>query len=338
MKRTSRTTLAGLITSFFHDQLQRLRGASPNTVRSYGHALRLYLVFVGELRRRSVADLRLTDLDVDSVVAFLNHLESKRGNTPATRNCRLTALRSFFRYLTHHDPVNAGQYQVVLSLPLKRARLQPATYLEPEQARVIIGQPDRRTEAGARDHSLLLFLYNTGARIAEALGVRVEDLEFGRRPQIRLRGKGNRERVCPLWRETAVALGRLLERQPPPAGGSIFRSARGASLTRDGAAYIIEKHVRGASQGTPALRRLRVTPHVFRHSCAVALLQSGVDLVVIRDYLGHASVSTTSRYVSSNLKLRRSVLEAFWKRAGIETAKADRRRPTPDILRFLESL
>lgn len=330
--------MPGLITAFFRDHLQRVRGASSNTVRAYSHAIRLYLVFVSELRRRSVVDLKLADLDVESAVAFLDHLESTRGNTPATRNCRLAALRTFFRYVAHHDPVNAGQYQVVLSLPSKRSGLRPATYLEPEQARALIDQPDCRTEAGSRDHALMLFLYNTGARISEALGVRAEDLLLGRRPQVRVRGKGNRERVCPLWRETATAVARLVEAKPPPQGGPIFRSARGAPLTRDGAAHIIEKHAREVSKDEPALRRLRVTPHVLRHSCAVALLQSGVDLVVIRDYLGHASVSTTSRYVSTNLGLRRSVLEAFWKRAGLEQKRLEPWQPTPDILRFLESL
>lgn len=285
-------------------------------------------------------------------------LGCKEGRKPRTIAVHLSLVREFFRYLGRSDPSvfvpgrDWGPWET-------GSRFVPRI-LSQSEVRALL----RATKglAGPRwrswtFHMLILVLYCTGLRFGEPLRLTVddvdleqrvlrvreskysaEDLELGRRPQVRLRGKGNRERVCPLWRETGAALSRLLERQPAPPGASIFRNARGATLSRDGAAYIIEKHVRGSSESTPALGRLRVTPHVFRHSCAVALLQSGVDLVVIRDYLGHASVSTTSRYVSSNLRLRRSALEAFWKRAGIETARPDKWRPTPDILRFLESL
>jgi site-specific recombinase XerD len=307
-------------------------------VRAYAHALRLYLTFLADARARSVTLLRLGDLDVDGVVAFLTHLDRQRGNSASTHNCRLAALRGFFEYAQQRDPANADQYRRVLALRSKRARLRPAVYLEPEQMKAVLAQPDRRTVMGVRDHALLLFLYNTGARVAEALALRLEDIQAARPAAVRLHGKGNRERLCPIWRETLAAIRKLMDANPPGEVGALFRNARGERLTRDGAAYILGKYVRQAAAQQPALRRLRVTPHVLRHSCAVALLQAGVDLTVIRDYLGHASVATTSRYVSTNLETRRSVLEAFWKRAGLGSSRSKPWKPTPDILRFLGSL
>ena len=330
--------LPHLVTAFFQEHLQRVRGASPNTVRAYALATRLYLGFLADMRGKPVSKLRLADFDADGVAAFLSQLETQRGNVAKSRNCRLTALRCLFRFLAQQDPEHAERYQRVLSLPSKRTRDRPPTYLEPEQVRVVLDQPDRRTRSGIRDYALLLFLYNTGARVSEALAVRLDDLEFRRPYRVRLLGKGRRERLCPLWRDTASALRRLADTQPPRPGGPLFRNARGERITRDGAAYVLRKHVRLAAARQPALLRQKVTPHVMRHSCAVALLQAGVDLVVIRDYLGHASVATTSRYVSTNLNQRRAALESFWKRAGLVGRPAAPWQPTPDLLRFLASL
>jgi site-specific recombinase XerD len=212
-------------------------------------------------------------------------------------------------------------------------------YLEAEQVRAILAEPDRRTPAGVRDYALLLLLFNTGARIAEILALTLEDLHAGGRRQVRVRGKGNKDRICPLWPETAAAVRALVQR----AGlheGVLFRNARGNVLSRDGAAYILDRHAKSAAARVPELRRRRVTPHVLRHSCAVALLQAGVDPTVIRDYLGHASVATTNRYISSNTAMKRDALDAFWKRAGLtsSTTPHTRWRPKPGLLDFLSSL
>jgi integrase/recombinase XerD len=194
---------------------------------------------------------------------------------------------------------------------------------------------DRRFRDGERDHALLLFLYNTGARVSEALAVRPCDLRLERPWQVRLLGKGQKERICPLWSETVSALRRII--RTDRAEDTLFRNVRGAPLTRDGVAYLLTKYVRLAAQNALALRKRHVTPHVMRHSCAVALLQAGVDVSVIRDYLGHASVATTSRYITTNLQMKREVLEAFWKRAGL-TPAPKRWQPSPKLLAFLESL
>ncbi len=330
--------LLPLVESFFQEHLKRMCGASPHTIRGYRDALRLLFTYMAERKKCSVADLKLSDLRVETIKAFLHHLETGRGNATVSRNYRLTAIRSFFRHLIRHDLDNAGEYQRVLALPSKKTRITPAPYLEPEDVRVILKQPDRETELGVRDHALLLFLFNTGARISEALGVRLEDLSLNHPKQVRLHGKGRKDRFCPLWQETVDALQKLLSVRRAQAVEALFRGVRGNALTRDGAAYILRKYVTLAAKKVPVLLRQRITPHTLRHACAASLLQAGVDITVIRDYLGHASIATTSRYITTNLKMKRDALEKFWNRAGLGPTRATPWKPKPDLLAFLSSL
>jgi len=210
------------------------------------------------------------------------------------------------------------------------------TYLEPEEARALIAAIDARSRHGERDRALLLFLYNTGARVAEALSLRPSALRLDRPRQVRLLGKGSKERICPLWPETAAALRRIV--RTSSGDDLLFKNAAGGPLSRDGVAYLLGKHAKIAAGPCPTLRKRRITPHVLRHSCACALLQAGVDITVIRDYLGHSSVATTSRYVTTNLQMKREALEAFWKRAGLEPKVPRKWRPSPQLLTFLETL
>jgi integrase/recombinase XerD len=336
--RSSTASLLALLQSYFQDHLRSVRGASQHTVRAYRDALRLFFLFTAEQLRRPVAELGLDDVHAQHVLAFLSHLETVRGNGAATRNCRLAALHSFVAHLLRHDLSRAEQYRQVLAIPAKRARVRPPSYLEPAEARALIAQPDPTTTSGTRDRALLLFLYNTGARVSEALAVRLGDLRLARPAQVRLHGKGSKDRTCPLWPETVRALRLLLQRHGIAEGGEVFRNAQGTPLTRDGVAYLLAKHLRAAVTGTPSLHQRRITPHVLRHSCAVALLQAGVDLTVIRDFLGHVSVATTGRYLTSNLEMKRQVLEAFWRRAGLAKPPHRPWRPTPSTLAFLASL
>ena len=269
---------------------------------------------------------------------FVGYLKATRRNGTATRNLRLTAIRAFFRHLVRDDPSRGAQYQRVLSLPVTKAPPPIVTYLEPEEVQVLLRQPDRRRANEARDHALLLFLYNTGARIGEALAVRRSDLQLARPFQVHLHGKGRKDRICPLWSDTVLALRRIVDHAPSPTADHVFLSARGEPLSRDGAAYILDKHLKRATGQLPGLRKKHVTPHVLRHSCAVALLQAGVDLTVIRDYLGHESVATTGRYTRTNLQMKRRVLEAFWRRSGLDPTKNHRWRPQADLLSFLTHL
>ena len=335
MSHLNSESLLGLTESFFRSYLQHMRGASAHTVRAYRDALKLFYLFLASYKRKPLANLALEDIQSDAVLAFLDHVESQRGNSAVTRNCRLAAVRSFVQHLLRQDLTRAGQYSRILAIRNKKALQRTAIYLEPEEARAVIAAVDRQCRGGERDHALLLFLYNTGARVSEALAIRACDLRLERPWQVRLLGKGQKERICPLWSETVSALRRII-----PAGRAeeiLFRNTRGAPLTRDGVAYLLTKYVRLAAQNSPALKKRHVTPHMMRHSCAVALLQAGVDVSVIRDYLGHASVATTSRYITTNLQMKREVLEAFWKRAGL-TAAPKRWQPSPKLLAFLESL
>jgi len=336
MRRSNSESLFALTESFFQSYLRHTRGASVHTIRAYRDALKLFFLFLADQKHKPVADLAVADIQSESVLAFLNHVESKRGNSAVTRNCRLAAVHSFVQHLLRQDVTRAGQYGRILAIGSKRAVRRTAIYLEPEEARAVIAVVDPRAREGERDHALLLFLYNTGARVSEALAVRGRDLRLERPQQVRLLGKGQKERICPLWSETASALRRII----PTAKGEdfLFRNNRGAPLTRDGVAYLLAKYARLAAHTTPALTKRRLTPHVMRHSCAVALLQAGVDVSVIRDYLGHASVATTSRYITSNLQMKRDVLEAFWKRAGLSPAPLKKWRPSPRLLTFLENL
>jgi site-specific recombinase XerD len=338
MTRRSREPLLALVQSYFDEYLRRVRGASDHTMRTYGNALRLFFLFLADHTGRRVSALRLDDIRAEAVLAFLNHLESSRGNTVATRNSRLAAIRGFVEYLLRHEVTRGEQYGRILAIPAKRTAPRVVSYLEPEEARAVIAAVDPKTRAATRDRALLLLLYNTGARVSEALAVRPRDLRLERPRQIRLYGKGGKERLCPLWPETGAALRKLLRTEATSVDERIFRNARGAPLTRDGVAYILDKYIRGAASNIPSLRRRHVTPHALRHSCAVALLQAGVDVTVIRDYLGHATVATTSRYITSNLQMKRVALDAFWKRAGLEPGPCTRWRPSPKLLAFLVSL
>ena len=338
MTRASARGLFAHVQAYFAEYLPRQRGASVHTIRAYRDALTLLLKFVAEQRGRGVASLQLSDLDADTVMHFLDHIELERSNSPGTRNCRRAAIRGFFKHLLRDDLAHSQQYMRVLAIPAKKARQRPATYLEAQDARLIISMPDQRTHQGWRDYTLLLFLYNCGARVGEAMGLRWDDLQLSAPRQVRLRGKGKKERLLPLWPETANALHRLRGMSGGADQQCVFVNRHGQPLTRDGIAYILTRHVSAAARGNPTLLRKRITPHVLRHSCAVALLQSGTDVTVIRDYLGHVSVATTGRYITTNLQMKRDAMQAFWKTAGIEPANVKAWKPKADLLAFLQSL
>jgi site-specific recombinase XerD len=338
MSKAAPRALFALVESFFTEFLPRQRGASAHTVRSYRDALKLLFEFLARRLGRSVASLELAHLDADAVAAFLDHIETERSNSAVTRNCRRAAIRSFFKHLVRNDLAHSQQYTRVLAVPSKKARQRPATYLEADDMRAIITNPDRRSADGWRDYTLLLFLYNCGARVSEAAGVRWDDLQLVTPRHVRLRGKGKKERLLPLWRETAKALHRLRGMTRMSDQQQVFVSRLGQPLTRDGVAYILRKHVKAVARQRPTLARLHITPHVVRHSCAVALLQSGSDVTVIRDYLGHASVATTGRYITTNLQMKREAMQNFWTHAGIDPARAKPWKPKPDLLAFLQSL
>ena len=302
--------LSRSLRTFFSDHLPRLRGLSSHTIHSYRDCLTLLLRFMVTHRRRSVATLDLTDIEAEHVIAFLDYLEEERHNTIATRNVRLAALHAFFRYVAVEDPEQLSRSQRILNIPFKRADQRPIEYLEYNEIQAVLSATDRSTRQGRRDYALLATMFNTGARVQELLDIRAYDLQLTKPFQVRLLGKGRKERLCPLWPQTAAVLSDLCEENhlDPRAPVPVFLNHRGHPLSRFGARYILRKCVERARAAAPTLIDKRLHPHSMRHSTAVHLLKSGVDLSTIGQWLGHASVNTTSKYATVDLDIKRQAL------------------------------
>jgi len=330
--------MARALRDFFVDHLPRLRGLSPHTLLSYRDSLALLLRFVSAHRGRALVTLDLKDLDTDAVIAFLQHLEADRHNTVATRNVRLAAIHAFFRYLAAQHPDRLEHCQRILAVPFKRARIPSVAYFEYDEIQAVLAAVDRHTVDGRRDHALLVTMFNTGARVQEILDLRPCDLHLIKPFQVHLVGKGRKERVCPLWPETAQVLrAHLSERRVDPGlREPLFRNHRGEPLTRFGVRYILAKYCARAAAAAPTLRGKRLHPHSMRHSTAVHLLKAGVHLTTIRHWLGHASVNTTNRYASVDLEMKR---EAINKARPLDRPSSGARwRTDASILEWLEAL
>lgn len=325
------------IESFFREHLQRTRGASRHTLLSYRDSLQLFFCYLADAKGRDVSKLCLEDITENRVLAFLDHLEAARGNGVATRNSRLTAIKSFCRYLIRKDTTHAAEYGLIVSIATKKGPRPDIPYLEPAEVKLLLEQANQDEVLGLRDYALIQFLYNTGVRVSEALSLTVDGLELDAR-QVRVHGKGRKDRMCPLWRSTTALLRRYTARWKLGAESRLFCNARRRPLTTSGIAYILEGHFEAAKKKYPVLRKRKISPHVMRHSCACALLQSGVDLVTVRDLLGHESVRTTNRYTRANMKTKRQALEAFWKIVDLSDGQAAPWKPKPELLGFLASL
>jgi integrase/recombinase XerD len=312
---------------------------SPHTIRSYRDCFALLLRFLATATKRPVATLDMPDFTVEHIVAFLHHVEQDRGVTATTRNVRLAAIHSFARFLAAQEPLDLDRAQRILAIPFKRARPRPIAYLEYEEIAAVLAGVDRSTHAGRRDYTLLAAMFNTGARVQEILDLRAADLQLTKPYQVRLMGKGRKVRWCPLWPQTAQVLRSwCAERQLDPRSDAVvFVNQRGLPLTRFGVRFILAKHLRDAAQRQPSLASKRFHPHSLRHSTAVHLLKSGVDLPTIAHWLGHASVNTTNRYVTVDLELKRKALA---RAAPIGSSRSSRApwRQNASVLEWLEAL
>lgn len=329
-------TLPKLLHSFFHEWLVEQRNASHRTVLAYRDAWRLFLRFVAQRRSKPVAALGLEHLMGTDVLAFLQHIEQERHATVNTRNCRLAALRSFFSFVAEHEPRAALQCSEVLRVPFKKATRRAIRYLESAEVSAILSQPNRNTIGGQRDHALLSLLYNTGARIQEALNLRPDDLHLKSPAHVRLMGKGRKERISPIWPETADLVAALIRRQPRKSYEPVFLNRYRSPLTASGFRFRLRQYVKAATKHTPTLSKKRVTPHVFRHTTAVQLVAAGVDVTVIRSWLGHAQLDTTNHYAQANLETKRKALEQVDPK--LRPAKQPRWRRDADLLAWLDSL
>jgi len=333
--------LARCLTGFFGDHLVLQRGASRHTVLGYRDAVKLFLQFAAARAHCTVPDLTWADLDVETVLAFLEALERDRHNSVATRNHRRAALHAFFRYVGAMAPDQVERCRRILAIPAKRGPARAVDYLERGEVEGLLAHVDRTTARGRRDYALLAFLYNTGARVQEALDLRAAALQLDRPYQVRLLGKGRKERVCPLWPQTAALLRSLLAERgiAPHADAPVFVNHFGQPLTRYGVRHLLARYAAlAAARGNPGLARKRVHPHTLRHSCAVHLLQAGVDLNLIRSWLGHVSLQTTHRYAEIDLAMKRQALDQ------VPPLGTPGGRPTPrwhqneSILAWLEKL
>lgn len=308
--RAQPNSLARSLRGFFGDHMPRARGLSLHTVLSYRDAFALLLRFLAARKGRDVVALDLPDLEPDGVLAFLEHLETDRANCVATRNARLAAIHAFARFVAAQHPEHLEICQRLLAIPFKRAQVRVVDYLEEDEVAAMLGAADRTTADGRRDHALLLAMFNTGARVQEILEIRPRDLQLVRPLQVRICGKGRKERICPLFPRTAEVLRVLLAETGLDANSPepLFRNRRGEPLTRFGVRYLLRKYATLAQSTAPGLARKRVHPHTMRHTSAVHLLQSGVDMVSISHWLGHASVETTNRYAVVDLETKRAAL------------------------------
>jgi site-specific recombinase XerD len=326
----------GLLHAFFYERLVQQCNVSAHTVRSYRDTWRQFLRFVAARQNRAVAGITLAELTAAEVAAFLQHSEVERGVSIGTRNCRLAALRSFFHFVAEREPAAIAQSAEVLHIPSKKTTKPAPCYLESSEIEAILAQPDRRCLEGQRDHALLSFLYNTGARIQEALDVCPSAIRFDTPLCVHLLGKGRKERICPLWPETVALLKALLKRQPRADDEPLFVNRYGAPLGASGVRFKLAQYVEAATRTVPTLSSKKVSPHRFRHATAVHLVAAGADVTVIRSWLGHASLDTTNHYAQANLETKRKALETLVPSSKV--MKPPRWRRDASVLAWLESL
>jgi integrase/recombinase XerD len=327
-------TFDTLVQDFFCRRLIEQQGVSPRTVEAYRDTFRLLLAYLPRRLGRSVPTLCLADLDAPTVLAFLDHLEAERGNGPRTRNARLAALRSFVQYAASRDPTAWPLARRVLAIPAKRFSKPLLGHLTREEMQAVLDAPDAATWVGQRDRVLLAVMYNTGARVSEVIGLRRGDLTDANARSLRIRGKGRKERIVPLWKKTAAALAAWSKRLEDRTDGPLFPNARGGPLSRSGFEDRLALAVETAAEACPGLRGKSVSPHTIRHTTAMHLLQSGVDLTVIALWLGHESPETTHQYVEADLKMKEEVLT---KAKGLSPGPTPY-RPKGKLLEFLDKL
>lgn len=304
-------SLQTYVQQFFSDHLAVQRGVSHNTIKAYRDVIKLFLTYAATESSKKVTNLKPTHLSAELVVGFLKSIESHRGNGAITRNHRLAALRSLFSFLATKDPIHLGNYQKIMLVPFKRAAKRRMCYLEVDELRAVINSIDRSNIKGRRDYALMCLLYNTGARVQEICDLTVGSLRLESPSHVVIHGKGKKERHVPLWEETRDILQNYLAEMGISSSGSspLFTNHRGDPIGRFGVRYIVRKYCRIASLSMRRIAGKKVGPHTFRHTTAMHLLQSGVDLTIIKSWLGHVDVSTTHEYVEIDMNMKRAALE-----------------------------
>jgi integrase/recombinase XerD len=323
-----------LLQAFFTDRLLRQRQASPHTIAGYRDSFRLLLQFAKKQLGKSPSQLRVEDLDAPFIGLFLDHLESTRKNSARTRNVRLGAIHSFFRYVALEEPAHVLHCQRVLAVPSKRHVRRPIEFLNREEIEALLAVPNLSTWVGRRDRTLILVAVQTGLRVSELIGLNCQDVVLGTGAHVRCLGKGRKLRCTPLRPETAKMVGAWLRERHGQPEDPVFPSIRGSRLSRDAIECLLTKYTHLAARRCPSLKRKRVSPHVCRHATAMDLLHHGVDRSVIALWLGHESVETTQMYLHADMHLKEKAL-SHTESLGV---KPTRFRPNDKLLTFLEDL
>lgn len=323
---------------FFQNYLVHQRNMSEDSIKSYRDAVKLFLRFTSTKLKKPTVSILVTDLKKTIVIDFLAHLENNRGNKIQTRNQRLSILRTLFTYIALEEPVLNEHCRRVIAIPFKQGATSPEIkYLEKEEIAALFNATDKSTMLGRRDYAILLFMYNTGARVRETVDVRRSQISFNRPYKVEILGKGKKWRTCPLWKDTTKILQKLLaETKMPYEDSQIFLNRFGRPFSRFGILKIIAKYKDKASLEVKSLETKNITPHTIRHTTAMHLLQSGVDINVIRSWLGHVDLRTTHCYAEIDLTMKRKALET----CEIKSKKSSPARwhNNPEILTWLESL
>ena len=328
------TNFPGLLEAFFTERLVGQRQASAHTIASYRDTFCLLFRFARERLRKTPSTLTLDDLDAPFVGAFLAYIEKDRGNSARTRNVRLAAIHSFFKYVALREPDHSALIQRVLAMPSKRYDRRPIEYLTQLEVEALLAAPGQQSWGGRRDRALLLLAVQTGLRVSELTGLKRQDIVFGTGAHVRCQGKGRKERCTPLRKDAVAVLRAWLREHPGRTSDPLFPNRRGGALSRDGVEYLLAQHVAAAQERCPSLARKRVSPHVLRHTAAMDLLQHGVDRFVIALWLGHESIETTQMYVHADMKMKEQVLA---KTVSLNV-RTGRYKPSDQLLTFLKGL
>lgn len=326
--------VAPTLQSFFTDRLVSQRQASPRTIASYRDSLRMLVVFAQERSGKKPCRLDWDDLDVETISAFLDHLESARGNGPRTRNLRLTAVRSLFSYAALRHPEHAGTIQRVLAIPAKRFDKLIVSFLTAPEVDALVGSPDLACWDGRRDRALLLTAVQTGLRVSELTGLNCDDVTFGTGASVRCEGKGRKKRAVPLTAQSSAVLGVWMTERAGRGDDPLFPTRSGRRLSSDAVQRLVRKHGVTAAGRCPSIRTETLHPHVLRHSCAMALLHAGVDSAVIALWLGHADIRSTHTYLHADLAIKQRALALTTP----TSSPPGRYRPPDTLLAFLEAL
>jgi integrase/recombinase XerD len=328
------TALAPTLEAFFTGRLINEKGASPHTISAYRDTFRLLLSFAEQRTGKPPSRLEIEDLDTPLITAFLDHLEHDRHNGPRTRNARLAAIHSMFRFAALKHPDHAALISRVLAVPTKRYDRAIVSYLTPEEVDALLAAPDRSRWIGRRDHTLITLAIQTGLRVTELTSLRCQDVHLGSGPHIQTSGKGRKRRATPLTKQTVTALREWLKERDGQPDQPLFPTSRGRPLSRDAIALLLNKHADTATHSCPTLKSKALSPHVLRHTAAMNLLHAGVDSTVIALWLGHESVEATQIYIHADMAIKERALA----RTTPPGSTPGRYRPPDTLLAFLEAL